>query len=217
MAKKQFSTDEIIQIEQELLNNQSAKRRSASKKIGKNELFQLGEQLYNAYLKEREDKRTWETQTEMILALGKIGFKKALQDLEQIIKKNEPHDMITIASARSYVRLKRMNLNDAKPVIELIKEGNLSVLNGALGVLTYDDMQPSENETKEIISILDTKKESDISIIGLSDPRAFLISAMSKWDKKLCSEYLNRFIRSDNSSLKVSAESAINGKKSQYE
>jgi len=216
MAKK-LSTDDVIQIEQELQNNQSAKRRSSAKKIGKNELTQLGDQLYNAYKKECEDKRTWETQTEMILALGRIGYKNALQDLEQIIKKNEPHDMITIAAARSYVRLKRANLNDAKPVIELMQEGNLSVLNGALGVLTYDDMKPSEDEIKKIIALLDTKQESDISIRGLSDPRSFLISAMSKWDKKLCSEYLNRFVNSDNSRLKTIAESAINGKKSHYE
>ena len=73
MAKKELTADEISQIVNDLQSKQSAKRRSAAKKIKKNKLEQLGDNLYEAYINERQDTRTWETQTEMILALGKIG------------------------------------------------------------------------------------------------------------------------------------------------
>ncbi|WP_316771533.1 HEAT repeat domain-containing protein [Pedobacter frigiditerrae] len=217
MAKKELTNDELLQLTNDLKNSASGKRRSAAKKIGKNEIIQLGDELYNAYLKEREDKRTWETQTEMILALGKIGYQKALPELKHIIDKNEPHDMVTIASARSYVRLKRKDLNDAQPVIELLKTGNFSVISGATSILTFDDMKPSISEIETIISIFDGKKEEEIAIKGYGDIREYLISAMSKWDKKLCAEYLNQFINADNAKLKAIAEDALKGKKSRYE
>lgn len=217
MAKKQLTSEEINQIANDLESKQSAKRRSAAKKIGKNKLEQLGEELYKAYVKEREDKRTWETQTEMILALGRIGYSKTLDDLKLIIDRNEPHDMITIAAARSYVRLKRKNLNDAQPVIELLANGNLSVLNGATDILAFDEMHPSEEEIKTIISLLDSKNEKDISIRGLGDPREGLLSAMSKWNDAASQSYLKRYNESNNKLLKKCAESALQGKKSVFE
>lgn len=217
MVKKQLTTDEISLITDDLQNKISSKRKSAAKKVGKNHLVQLGDNLYQSYIREREDKRTWETQVEMILALGKIGYVKALPDLKLIIDKNIPHDMITIAAARSYVRLKRTNLNDAEPVIELLKDGNLSVLVGATNILTYDDMHPSEEHIKEIISLLNSKDESEISISGLSDPRMSVISAMSRWKDSASQNYLERFKLSKNKNLSNCAELALKGKKSVFE
>jgi len=217
MAKKQLTTEEIAQIASDLQNSKSDKRRSSAKKIGKNQLVQLGDELYKAYIKEREDKRTWETQTEMILALGKIGYTKALPDLKLIIDKNEPHDMITIAAARSYVRLKRKDLSDAKPVIDLLKVGNFSVFGGAIEILTYDDMMLSEADVKTIISIMDSKKEEEISHCGYGDHREYLISAMSKWKNPTSETYIKRFLESSNRYLRESAELALRGKKSRAE
>ena len=217
MAKKQLTAEEIAQISSDLQDSKSEKRRSAAKKVGKNQLTQLGDELYDAYIKEREDKRTWETQTEMILAFGRIGYKNAILDLKLIIDKNEPRDMITIAAARSYVRLKRKSLSDVEPVIDLLKFGNLSVLNGATDILTYDDMIPSEADIKTIISLMDNKKEEDISIRGLGDPRESLLSAMSKWKNPASESYIKRFIDSSCISLRRCAESALVGKKARYE
>ncbi|NDV59728.1 hypothetical protein [Bacteroides sp. 519] len=217
MAKKQLTLEEISQIATDLQNSQSTKRRSAAKKVGKNQLTALGDALYEAYIKERGDKRTWETQTEMILSLGRIGYTKALPDLELIINRNEPHDMITIAAARSYVRLKRSDLTDAKPVIDLLKNGNLSVLNGATNILAFDEMKPLEEDIKTIISLLDSKDEKEIAITGLGDPRESLLSAMSKWKDPSSQAYLKRFAESTNCGLKECAELALVGKKSRYE
>jgi HEAT repeat protein len=217
MAKKQLTAEEIAQIARDLQNSKSEKRRNAAKKTGKNHLVQLGGELYAAYIKEREDKRTWETQTEMILALGKIDYKKALPDIKAIIDKNEPHDMLTIASARSYVRLARKDLSDAEPVIELLKFGNLSVMVGATEILTYDDMTPAEAEIKTIISIMDSKKEEDISVRGLADPREYLLCAMSKWKNPTSEIYIKRFLESSVRCLREGAALALSGKKSRVE
>ena len=123
MPKKQLTSQEIEQIVIELQDSKSHKRRNTVKKIGKNHLEGLGDVLLNAYLKEREDKRTWETQTEMILALGKIGYSPILSWLEKIIDINEAENMITHAAARSHERIKRKDLSDASPVLKLLQSG----------------------------------------------------------------------------------------------
>lgn len=68
--EKKLLPEEIVQIRMDLTNKASAVRRRAAKNIRKYNLVELGEELYLSYLHERKDKRTWETQMEMINALG---------------------------------------------------------------------------------------------------------------------------------------------------
>lgn len=42
----------------------------------------------------------------MIKALGSINYKKAITEIEQIVRANIPHDMLTIAPETTYVQLK---------------------------------------------------------------------------------------------------------------
>lgn len=217
MAKKQLTEEEIAQIVRGLMDTRSPKRRSAAKKLGKFHLYDLGEELLNAYLEERNDKRTWETQTEMIIALGKIGYLPALPFVREIVDRNKAKDMITCAAACTYVRLKRTGLQDAGPVVELLRFGKLSVLNGAAGVLAYDDMNPPEAELKVIIGLLDARSEEELSIRGLMDPREYLLSCLRNREDPTSREYVSRYIRSENRTLKECALLAQAGKKSRYE
>ena len=134
-----------------------------------------------------------------------------------IIGKNEPHDMITDAAAMSYIRLERKDLTDAQAVIELLKTGNLSVLNGAIIILAFDDMKPPEDDIKTIISILDSKPEKKIAIREFMDPREYLLSAMHKWKDATSHAYMKRFAESENKDLKECAELALKGKRARYE
>lgn len=217
MPKKQLAKEEIEQIAIGLQDSKSQNRRKAAKKIGKNNLAELGEILLAAFLKERNDKRTWETQTEMIVALGKIGYSPALSFFKEIVGVNETEDMITHAAARSYVRIKRSSLNDASPVIELLRFGKLSVLDGATSALAYDDMTPPDDQIKMIIELLDKHKDEELSIRGLMDPREYLLSCMSKCKIQTCSDYINRFVDSPHRALRECAELAKAGKKACYE
>ena len=155
----------------------SADRRRAAKEIGKLKLSAFGDDLYKAYLNETKDKRTWETQCLMILALGQIDYKNALKEFDSILLVNKPHDMITYAAAESYVRLKRKSLNDALPVIELLEFGGLSTVSGCLNPLGYDKMLPDENQIKELIKLTwDLHKHKDWER-GYGDPRYGIAAA----------------------------------------
>ncbi len=205
-------TTEEIKIK--LHSSKSADRRRAAKEIGKLNLSEFAEELYQAYLKEAKDKRTWETQYEMILTLGLLNYKKLLSVVELIVEANNPHDMITNAAAQSYVRLKRYSLNDALPVLELLRFGGLSIVSGCLMPLAYDRMQPDTNQIKELIQLSWNLHQHKDFELGYGDPRYGIAAACAGWDKELTKKFLENCITTANNytPLIYVAENSLKGK-----
>lgn len=187
----------IDNIKEKLFSKKSSERRSAAKRIGKEKMTSLAKDLYVAYTKENLDKRTWETQSEMIRALGILDYKPALNDIEKIVRKNIPHDTITRRAATAFVQLMRKSIYDAKPVLELLSFGSISVISAALQALAVDSMLPPDNEIKKIIKISwDINKHKDRigKEYGLEDPRKNLAAACAGWDITLTKDFLNHCI-----------------------
>jgi hypothetical protein len=82
-----MTNDEVLE---KLNSKKSPDRKRAAKEIGKNNIVELGDELYKKYLEEINDKRTWETQCEMIKSFGIINYKKAFEIIEKIVKQNIP-------------------------------------------------------------------------------------------------------------------------------
>jgi hypothetical protein len=182
------------EIREKLFSKKSPDRRRAAKEIGKNKIVEFGDDLYNQYIKERNDKRTWETQCEMIKALGIIDYKNSLEIITEIVNENIPHDSITGEAALAYVRLKRKSINDGKPVLELLDFGSISVIRGALEALAYDKMVPDNDTIEKIIKLCwDIHKHKD-RVEGISGGRKYLAIACANWDKKLTEGLLRHYI-----------------------
>ncbi|MBS1666466.1 MAG: hypothetical protein JST58_03735 [Bacteroidetes bacterium] len=160
--KDTLLTMTVEEIKEKLLSKKSADRLSATKRISKENILALAGELFAAYTKEKQDKRTWEPQSEMVKALGLLNYKPALADIERIVRDNIPHDMITINAATAFVQLKRKNIHDAQPVLELLNFGSTSVICGALKALAIDKMLPPKIEIEEILKISwDINKHKD--------------------------------------------------------
>jgi hypothetical protein len=184
------------------------------KEIGKDRLIDLSDELFQAYLKEQRDARTWETQVEMILALGLLDCKHSLPEIELIVRANNPEDMITYVASQTYVRLKRQT-KDGTPCIELLKFGRLSVIHGCLDPLGYDKMVPPIDQIKELIRLgWDLHKHKDRlgQEYGLSDPRYGLAAACAGWDKELTKEFLKHCVLTGDAPVKYAAEHSLKGK-----
>ncbi|MCA4806537.1 HEAT repeat domain-containing protein [Myroides odoratimimus] len=169
-----------------LESSKAPERRKAAKLIGEFGVVDLGDSLYQAYLKESKNLKAWETQCIMIKAIGKIKYKNVLPHLESILEENQVDDMITHEVALAYVRINRKSIKDISPILKLLKEGNLSVLSGALAVLTFDDIIPEKEDMYTVIDAVNLKKSliKEQHEVGSFDPREYLLSAMSKWDRK---------------------------------
>jgi hypothetical protein len=186
------------EIKEKLNSKKSADRRKAAKEIGKAKITELGDLLYEKYIQERADNRTWETQYAMIKSLGILGYKKAINIIEQIVKENIPHDMITCAASTAYIQLTRESINDGTPALELLKFGSISVISGALGALAIDQMKPHDDIIKEILLLCkDINKHKDRigHEYGLIDNRQYLATACANWDIQLTKDFLNHCIQ----------------------
>lgn len=188
---KIITEQEILSIKNDLFSSKSVKRRSAAKKIGKYKIISMEQLLLEAYIEEKKDSRTWETQTEMIKALGKIGCKAAIPYLKEIIDMNKEQDTITAYAALSYVRLTRNEVNDMTIIFDFLKNGNTMVFDGAVMALAYDDVIPAESEMKKVIEILNERKS--VYERPFSNPVGQIISAMYQWPHELTAPFLNQY------------------------
>lgn len=188
---KIMTEEEISAIKEDLLSNKSVKRRGAAKKIGKSKIKSLEQLLLDAYIKEREDSRTWETQTEMIKALGKLDCKAAIPYLKEIVDINKDEDTITAYAALSYIRLTRNDVNDMAVILDFLENGNAMIFSGAVMAMAYDDVIPTEPEMKKVLEILNKRKS--VYDRPFSNPIQRIISAMHKWPNELIMPFLNQY------------------------
>jgi hypothetical protein len=201
---------DIDLIRKNLFDSKSSIRRKAAIEIGKNKLQDLGEDLFAAYLKEKNDERTWETQKEMLKTLGLINYSKAINEMQEICEKNEPDSMIGIIAGEAYVRLKRKSNNDVKPAIELLKFGHHSIMQGAYNAIGYDKMLASDEDILELIK-LSQKPEMDVSP-QFDDPRYGLAAAAAGWKKELTESFLLNCLQAKDEPLKYVAANSLKGK-----
>ena len=68
-----------------LTHKRSPKRRSGAKKLRKLKNSKACSALFETLQKELNDSRTWETQYQMIMALGECGCKDALPFLKELV------------------------------------------------------------------------------------------------------------------------------------
>ena len=195
-----------------LTSKKSKDRLRAAKQIVKSMIYDLAEDLLMAYRKELSDSRTWQTQVEMIKSIGLLRIDDAITLIDPIIQENKEHDMITYAAAECYVRLQRETINDATPVIELLKFGRFSIVDGCLNPLGYDRMIPTDTQIKELIELswnLHKNKER-----GHTDPRYGIAAACAGWNPELTNGFLNHCLETANNDtpLKYVAENSLKGK-----
>jgi HEAT repeat protein len=174
-----------------LKSAKSTVRRKAATAIGKDRISSLASPLLHAYLREAQDPRTWETQSAMIRALGRIRSLDSLPCLKEIVQRNLPDDALTMVAATSLVRLLQKSPEDIEPIIELFRSGSNSVREGAIAVLAFDRIIPKLANMNQLIELVNS---NPISIdTGNIDPREYLISAMAAWPEEIVSPVLAQF------------------------
>jgi hypothetical protein len=185
--------------------------KKAAKIVAEKSLIEYGEKLLQVLTQIMDDRKKWETICALIKTLGIIKYKPAIPVIETIINKNESHDLITMVSGTAYIRIMRTDLEDALPVINLLKTGGYSVAEGALEALGYDKMIPPENQQAIILNLCwDFGETRDKK--AYTDPRYGLAAACAGWHAPKAKEFLNHCLTSSDTPLKYIAENSLKGK-----
>jgi PBS lyase HEAT-like repeat len=129
----------------------SAKRRSGAKQLRKLGDPRAGAALLEALQKEVKDARTWETQYQMVMALGECDAKAALPYLRELAAQHFESTAVFLALGDALLRLSRTNPNDADIVLQFIDDGNPDLICGSLQAVAMLRMVPSPTIIAKII------------------------------------------------------------------
>lgn len=179
--------EDLIQM---LQDKRSPKRRSAAKRLRKLGNVQAGAPLLSALENELKDKRTWETQYQMIMAIGESAYSPALPFLESLQKQKFEATMVYVAIGDAIVRLSTKNNTDVASVIEIIEHGNPMLSDGALRAMAMLKLVP---DASEINKIIDYARNSDVN----EGVHFWVLAAAPGWTGEVVNNYLEYCSKSE--------------------
>ena len=106
-------------------------RRAAAKHLRRLKDPSAGPALLDALRREIRDPRAWETQYQIIMALGESGYEPALPYFRELAGQGFAATMLYVALGDAIVRLGRRSANDPAPVLDLIAMSNSMLIDGA--------------------------------------------------------------------------------------
>lgn len=196
----------------ELLRDaRSPKRRSGARQLRKLENSAAGAALLVALRDEIRDPRTWETQYQMIMALGECGCTPALPYLEELSTKTFEATMVYVALGDAIVRLGRSYPDDATPVLRLIGTGNLDLIVGALQAVAMLHLRLNEPAIAQIITFASaqprpTQRHEAERI------RQWTAAAAAGWQCPAVLAFLNECLPTSDQGLQRAVTAALKGK-----
>lgn len=197
----------VKQLIAQLSNRASTKRQSAAKKLRKLKAKEAGPALLISLKKEIRDKRTWETQYQMAMALGESCYTESLEFLLELSEQELEAPMVYIAIGDAIARLTYFKNGSITGVLSFLdsKSDTPLLINGLLRAIALLRLTPSSNDIDQIISY-GNKPEID------GNHRTWIASAAAGWHGSSVELFLNRCVISGNPQTKRAAEAALNKK-----
>jgi hypothetical protein len=170
-----------------LSHTRSAKRRAAAKRLRSRGDPSAGPALLAALEKELQDSRTWETQYQMIMAIGHCGYTEALPFLESLASR-QIGGMIDLAIGDAMLRLSKRHSDDADVILSLIGSGQPLLAEGAIQAMAMLRMVPDESTMRRLV-------DYGVSLeLGDRDwTVVFLLRAVPGWPEDIVSPLIERW------------------------
>lgn len=208
-------SDKLREAIELLYNTKAKKRESGAKILRKLESIKSGSFLLEALKKEMKDVRTWNTQYQLILALGHSKFEKALPYLKDIANKEYDTTILYIGLGDAIFRLLLISETIEDTLKIIYSYNNFMITYGAFQALALLKIVPSDKDIKEIIKIGSDPKGAEIVQGYPNDKtglRKWIATASSGWKDELKIDFLNDCEKIKDQHLLMAVESARKGK-----
>ena len=167
---------------EELRAKQSPKRRSAAKKLRKIADQAAGPHLLAALKTEVDDPRTWETQYQIVMALGESSYAEASPFIEELSRRHFEATMLYVALGDALVRLSSgSKITTVLNVIDAARHRML--IDGALRAMAMLRLVPTEPEALRILAYAAPLSANDGN-------RFWIIAACPGWPTKTTESFL---------------------------
>lgn len=188
-----------------LEDKRSPKRRSAAKRLRKLGDVAAGPALLKRLKTEVLEPRTWETQYQLIMAIGECKYLDALPFLEVLSKTKFEATMTYVGIGDALVRLNSEGRNDIAPVLSLMSSENDMLVDGAFRAMAMLKMVPSNDAIVAILEFV-SKFEIDHGI------RFWPLAASAGWHGDNVRKYVSECSQSNREDLQRAAKFADEGK-----
>lgn len=191
---------------EQLHHKTSPKRRAAAKKLRKLKAKEAGSALLATLKNELQDKRTWETQYQMIMALAESGYTESLDFLLQLAEQEFEATMIYVAIGDAITRLdllKNDNINHSIKIF--LRTNNTMLIDGILRAIAMLQFVPEQSNIIKIISYGGNLNQEDNS-------RVWIAAASPGWPSHITKNFLNECLAAENQQIKRAAEAALKNK-----
>ena len=193
-------SDIEVLIEQ-LRSSPSPKRRAAAKKLRKLGDPNAGAALLDAIQRELPDPRTWETQYQMIMALGHCGYREACPLLQLLAYEKFEATMVLVAVGDAFVRLHRGSDNDPAPLFEVFTTKNdEALLDGALRAMAMLRMSFEPEATRSILELVAARKSERLKF--------WAAAACPGWSGVAVDHFLDQCLVSTREDVRMAAADA---------
>ncbi len=197
MAPKDSSIDELVG---ELSNARSAKRRAAAKSLRKLGDPATGPAIEEALRKEVQDPRTWETQYQMIMALGECRYEPSRSFLLELSTRKLEH-MVYVAIGDALLRL---SSNPDKELLRILSIENAALAEGALRAVAMLRLDLSTETIESVIAHVAKPENEQL--------RFWAAAAAPGWDGPIVQAFLRECSQSERKETREAAQAAIEKK-----
>ena len=192
-----------------LRSRTSPKRRAAAKRLRRLKDPAAGPALLDALRREVQDPRTWETQYQMIMALGESGHEPALPVLRELARRNFEATIVYVALGDAIVRLGRLSGDDSAPVLEMMSTSNRMLIDGAFRAVAMLQLALDPQTIEAIIDHVASLDPND----GL---RFWVASAAAGWSGTSVDHFLGACAASPREDVRTAALSSQQKKYRQW-
>jgi len=192
-----------------LEHTRSSKRKSGAKRLRKLKVSDASPYLLEALRKEVADPRTWETQYQLIMALGECQGIEAVEFLKELATREFDATMVYMGLGDALVRLASANATVAPTVEKLLESKNTMLIEGGLRAVAMMELELPESLVRNLIEYVSTMPTGDERSNWSS---TWLAAAAAGWRWPGVSQFLQCCSTSEFEPLRRAASAAIEGK-----
>jgi len=183
----------------------SAKRRGAAKRLRALADPAAGPALLESLQVEATDPQTWETQYQMVMALGACHHTRAVAFLEQLVLEQTAYTMLGVALGDALVRIEWTTIGSLTAIDRLMRSKAPAVIDGSFRALAILRLVPDEGLIGRIFDRVETLDPSD-------HLRFWVAAAAAGWSGPRVVAYLNACLASPRKEIAEVAAASLLGK-----
>jgi hypothetical protein len=179
-----------------------AHRRSLRRRTGARQLRRLGDPracspLLDALKREVRDKRPWEPQYQMIMALGHCGCADAIPTPIELTGQYFWATMVYVALGDALLRLGRTDPNDPWMLLKILETGNIPMTFGALEAVALLRLQLTLEAVSRVLGFALAPDKSRSPFFGNAETALLRVTAVAAagWEGPEVEAFLHECLR----------------------